>query len=189
VRAWLDVKDFVVIFMFFVFGTMCSRDSGKGGCAVPASNVLSLVIPRESNVVHLWRAAAGLVLMLYCAPAGAMCFEEAGRTYNISPQLLRTIARVESRFNPRAIHYNRNGSYDFGIMQINSSWAPTLGKSLWNSLGDPCTNVQTGAWILAQSISRHGYCWKAIGYYNARDPVKRAQYIRKIRTFLVKEGK
>jgi soluble lytic murein transglycosylase-like protein len=52
----------------------------------------------------------------------AFCFEEAGFIYNVSPRLLWAIARVESGFRADAFNRNADGSYDYGLMQINSSW-------------------------------------------------------------------
>ncbi len=115
----------------------------------------------------------------------AFCFEEAGRMYGVSPQLLWAIAKVESNFNPKALNKNKNKSYDFGVMQINSSWAKTLGEELWQSLGDPCTNVKVGAWVLAQCIQTYGYTWEAVGCYNAKNPHKRARYANKVYNVLV----
>ena len=71
-----------------------------------------------------------LMISLICLPtqAKAFCFEEAGSQYGISPQLLWSIAKTESNFNPRAINRNSNGTYDYGLMQINSSWAKRLGQ-------------------------------------------------------------
>lgn len=130
-----------------------------------------------------------VVLLFLPATSFAFCFEEAGREYRISPDLLRSISKVESGGNPRAIHRNKNGSYDFGIMQINSSWAATLGLEQWLRLGDPCINVKTGARILARCMDRHGYSWEAVGCYNAIDPQKRARYIRRVANVLEKDQK
>jgi|GEM_PF-823763 len=114
--------------------------------------------------------------------AHAFCYEEAGAIYGIAPRLLWAISKGESNFNPAAVNYNTNGSYDFGLMQINSSWAPTLRKNgiPWDTLADPCTNVKVGAWVLAQCVSDYGYTWTAVGCYNSRTPSKRDRYAARI---------
>jgi soluble lytic murein transglycosylase-like protein len=121
--------------------------------------------------------------------ANAFCYEEAGAIYGIAPRLLWTISKGESNFNPAAVNYNTNGSYDFGLMQINSSWAQTLRKLgiPWDTLADPCTNVKVGAWVLAQCISDFGYTWDAVGCYNSRTPSKRDKYAAKIARLLNRE--
>ena len=121
--------------------------------------------------------------------ANAFCYEEAGAMYGIAPRLLWTISKGESNFNPAAVNYNSNGSYDFGLMQINSSWAPTLRKKgiSWEALADPCTNVKVGAWVLAQCVSDYGYTWAAVGCYNSRTPSKRDKYAAKIARLLSRE--
>ena len=63
------------------------------------------------------------------AYAGGFCFNRAGVYYNVPPTLLMAIARVESDFNPQAIDYDSNGSYDYGIMQINTVWYPEIRAS------------------------------------------------------------
>ena len=110
------------------------------------------------------------------APAEELCFQEAGEEYRIHPQILEAIARVESNFDPRAVNWNKNGTYDFGVMQINSSWYYTLGKEWWMTLGDPCSNIKGGAKILSGCMKKYGYSWDAIGCYNSQTPGKRGKY-------------
>lgn len=129
-----------------------------------------------------------IILMLlslpvtFVEPADSFCYAEAGSRYGISPNLLYAISKGESSFNPVAINYNSNGSYDYGLMQINSSWEPKLRKLgvPWDSLADPCTNVMVGAWVLSQCIQDYGYTWSAVGCYNSRTPSKRDQYAARI---------
>lgn len=111
------------------------------------------------------------------------CFVSAGNTYGVSPLVLWAIAKVESGFNPWALNRNSNGTWDVGIMQINSSWIPVLRqyglydtRHIWN----PCYNIHVGAWILSECVRRHGYTWEAIGCYNARSYSKRVSYSRKV---------
>ncbi len=113
--------------------------------------------------------------------ASAFCFQEAGETYGVSPLLLEAIMVAESEGNPGAINYNRDGSYDFGLMQINSSWARPWGLKVWSTLGDPCVNVHAGAFLLADCIKQYGQTWDAVGCYNARTREKKIDYVRKVK--------
>ena len=120
-----------------------------------------------------------IIIILFIATgaeADSFCFDEAGAQYGINPQILRAIAKVESNFNPRAINWNTNGTYDFGVMQINTIWGYSLGKEWWSTLGDPCTNIRAGAMILASCMKKYGYTWEAIGCYNSQTPGKRDKY-------------
>jgi soluble lytic murein transglycosylase-like protein len=126
--------------------------------------------------------AAGLALALAVAPARA-CWQEVGERYGISPYLLYAMAKTESGLNPNAVNRrNANGSMDVGLMQINSAWFPRL-KALGieeSQLYDACTNLEVGAWILAQNMRRLGRSWGAVGAYNAASADKRLGYARKV---------
>jgi hypothetical protein len=121
-----------------------------------------------------------VLLVALGTDAFGFCFEEAGAQYGINPQILRAIAKVESNFNPAAVNKNANGTYDVGLMQINSSWAATIGKDRWKALGDACYNTKTGAWILSMCMNKYGYTWKAIGCYNSQTPQKRDRYSKMV---------
>ncbi len=108
------------------------------------------------------------------------CFISAGEKYNIHPNILWAIAKIESNFNPKAINKNKNGTYDYGIMQINSSWYWTLGKENWKNLNNPCYNIYVGAWILKNCINKYGYTWEAISCYNTGSPHKGKSYTWKV---------
>ncbi len=118
------------------------------------------------------------------------CWNQAEARYGVPASLLIAIAKVESRFNPRALGKNDNGSYDIGLMQINSGWLKKLQQYniSENDLYDPCTNIMVGAWILADNINRLGYNWNAVGAYNAKTISKREKYARKVHKAIIELG-
>lgn len=124
------------------------------------------------------------LLLFLSRDVSAFCFEEAGAKYGIDPLLLRTIAKVESDLDPVAINWNRNGTYDYGLMQINSQWADKIGVDLWMALGEPCMNVKMGAWILAQCLQKYGNNWRGIGCYHSVKRDRQKVYASKINRVL-----
>lgn len=132
---------------------------------------------------------SAFLFALFCSvQTHAACFDQAASRYRVPVELLKAISTVESNGNPRATNVNKNGSVDYGHMQINDWWLPKLepfGISK-ASLLDPCINTHVGAWILAQNIAKHGLTWNAIGAYNARTESKRLVYARKVERVLVK---
>lgn len=131
------------------------------------------------------------MLLLFPSLGFGYCFEEAGLHYNVSPDLLRAIAQVESNFNPKAYNENKNAqgeivSRDFGLMQINSTWFDRLSEFNVNeqNIYEPCFNVSLGAWVLSANFASHGYNWNSIGAYNAgfskRTENARQIYIQKV---------
>lgn len=119
------------------------------------------------------------------------CFQKASVRYSVPIGLLYAIAKVESNFNPAARNHNVNGSTDYGIMQINSRWFGTLEKDFGISsryvIGDTCTNINVGAWILSTNFWQRGRDWNSVGAYNAgyaakNEAVRRA-YSAKIKYY------
>jgi soluble lytic murein transglycosylase-like protein len=117
------------------------------------------------------RNAWPLLLLTIALPSQA-CWQDAAARYGVDARLLLAIAQQESSLNPEAInrsHAARTGSIDIGLMQINSRWLPILARYgiRASNLLDPCTNLQVGAWILAQAFRRYGVTWEAVGAYHA----------------------
>jgi soluble lytic murein transglycosylase-like protein len=110
------------------------------------------------------------------------CFKQAALHYKLPANLLKIIAIVESNMDAGAIHINQNGSYDVGLMQINSFWINKLAHIgiQRGELLQGCTNIQIGAWILAQQVKRYGLSLDAIGSYNSSNNYYKAKYVNKI---------
>jgi soluble lytic murein transglycosylase-like protein len=121
------------------------------------------------------------------------CFSSVGRHFGIHPLLLKAIARQESGMNPAAFNRNKDGSYDVGLMQINSQHF-RAGKQLHRAgvteerlRNEPCTNIAVGGWLLADAIRRNGMSWKAVGVYHSPTPWRQKDYAAKIAKKLVAE--
>lgn len=119
---------------------------------------------------------------IYYVKGSQPCWDQAAKYHGVDPWLLYSIAFVESGFNPTAYNGNKNGSYDLGMMQINSIWLPQLKKMgvSREMLKDACTATYVGAWILSKNIKRFGYTWRAIGAYNSAKPELGYKYAKKV---------
>jgi soluble lytic murein transglycosylase-like protein len=130
-----------------------------------------------------------LFILPQIANADEYCYDYAAQRYGAPKNLLVAISKVESSFNKKAVNKNKNGSIDVGVMQINSShFADLSRRGIYPSdLFNPCINVSVGAWILSESIKRHGLTWRAVGAYNAGrgkngNEADRKAYVKKVWT-------
>ena len=115
-------------------------------------------------------------------PVPVACVRSAAVEYRLPPLALFGILAAEGG-RPSLVHKNRDGSEDYGPMQINSRWLPLLsrdGESRTRLIDDPCENVRAGAWILAQVLSRDGNIWTAIGHYHSPSPRESRRYRHRV---------
>jgi hypothetical protein len=95
-------------------------------------------------------------------------YEDTFKKYALPPKVFSYIAWRESRCNPGAVNaiwengqivwtLNKNGSYDSGLLQINSSWFKTLREQFGynpEDLMNPAVNALFASWILHFSSGR-----------------------------------
>jgi len=151
----------------------------------PASQKNTASAAMRRGTVQIGLALACLLVSPACR---ADCFDDAAAFHHVNPLILRAIALVESRGNSNAINKNSNGSYDLGMMQINSIHLPELARYGLDrkDLLDACKNVYTGAWILRQNMDRYGNTWNAIGAYNASTPEYRRRYAARVQEMVTR---
>ena len=95
--------------------------------------------------------------------------------HGVPVEVAMTIAHTESRFNPKAVNRNTDGSTDKGCMQIN-------GKAHPRAFAKPADafiaviNVDYGLRFLQQLYQETGDWRKAMRIYHSRTPAKQARY-------------
>lgn len=112
----------------------------------------------------------------------AECINSAAITYHVPATLILSIIKIENGRNGLAKR-NSNGSYDYGPLQINSWWLPTLrryGITQHDIQFNPCINVTVGTWILAQAITETRFLQKGVGNYNSHTPVLNQRYANQV---------
>ena len=110
------------------------------------------------------------------------CINMAAVRYHVPATLITSIIKTEAGKNGISVK-NKNGTYDLGVMQINSSWLKQLEASGVTAKAvqyDPCVNVTIGTWILAQGIA-NGEGWQGVGNYHSYTPKHNQVYREKVR--------
>lgn len=110
------------------------------------------------------------------------CINRAAVVYHVPAKLILSILAIEGGRVGLA-SANKNGTFDYGPMQINSIWLTKLkhyGYTQSQLQYDPCINVAVGAWILSQNIANASTTWNGIGDYHSHMPELNYHYQTKI---------
>jgi soluble lytic murein transglycosylase-like protein len=83
--------------------------------------------------------------------------------YDIPISLLFGIISVESEFNPQALNKNPNGTYDYGLMSLNSNTFKSYSKK---QLYDIDMNLELGCEFLLVLKKRYRTWGEAVIHYN-----------------------
>lgn len=110
------------------------------------------------------------------------CFDLAARYHHVNADILRSIAIRESTDCSSRIGRNRDGTLDWGCMQINDRHLPELARYGISAadLMDQCKNIFVGAWHYAKKVRRYGNTWTAVGAYHNERPGERDRYAREV---------
>lgn len=123
------------------------------------------------------------------------CINHAAITYNVPATLIISVLAIEGGEVGMASP-NKNGTYDYGPMQINTIWLERIrpyGYTREKIQFDPCANVMVGAWILSMNIADSSDLWHGVGGYHSYTPhlnhaygYKVSDFYKKLATYLSK---
>lgn len=125
----------------------------------------------------------------------ATCILLAANTHNIPPTALYGIYLAEGG-QAGMQNKNTNGTYDLGVMQINTVWLNDLANKYKATkrevatklVYDACFNVDTAAWILKNHMKNESNMFTAIGNYHSKTPEHNLKYKRRVYQKLKKQG-
>ncbi len=93
--------------------------------------------------------------------------EEYSTLYDIDADLTRAVIKAESDGKIRAFNVNKNGSKDYGLMQINECNHEWLKKELGiTDFYDIKQNIHCGVFMIADLMSRHDNLHTVLMAYN-----------------------
>lgn len=110
------------------------------------------------------------------------CINQAALVYHIPAKLILSVLAIENG-QVGAATTNKNGTLDYGPMQINSIWLPKVRKYGYTPQQlqyNPCANVMVGAWILSQNIANANTTWRGIGSYHSHTATLNYHYQAKV---------
>lgn len=116
------------------------------------------------------------VLLIHDVPIE--CINQAAVSYLVPAKVIIAVLATEGG-RTGSIHKNKDGTEDYGPMQINSSWLSKLSQFNYSRddlINNPCLNVIVGAWILSQKISEGKNYWQGVAGYNSFTPKVNANY-------------
>ena len=89
--------------------------------------------------------------------------------FGIDPLILKSIAVIESGEKIQIKHLNKNGTIDYGLMQINTFWVNRLHLDTLKLIHDPDYSIFWAAYILKMCFKRYGFTIKGLGCYHGNN--------------------
>jgi soluble lytic murein transglycosylase-like protein len=110
------------------------------------------------------------------------CINYAAIVYSVPATVILSVMKKENGRNGIA-NKNKNGTFDYGVMQINSIWLPKItnyGYSKEDIQYNACKNIFVGTWILSQSIAGSENLWTGVANYHSRTPIHHYPYKKSV---------
>lgn len=110
------------------------------------------------------------------------CVIQASAYYQAPPDLVRAVIRTEGGKTGK-VNRNSDGSFDMGLMQINSIHLPELAKYGINQemlINNECVNIFIGTFYLQKNILSGKDFWHGVGKYHSKTPSKNTIYQYKV---------
>ena len=106
------------------------------------------------------------------------CINHAAQVYHVPVGVILSVMKAEGGKNGDA-NRNKNGTVDYGVLQINSVWLPEIsghGYTKDDLQFNPCRNIEVGVWILGKSLAEGKSLWSGIANYHSRTPEHNQRY-------------
>lgn len=110
------------------------------------------------------------------------CINRVATTYHVPAAVILSVMIKENSRNGQAVK-NKNGTYDYGVFQINDVWLPKIaayGYTKHDLQYHPCRNVEVAAWIIGRNMAEGQSVWKGIANYHSKTPVYNQPYRHRI---------
>ena len=106
------------------------------------------------------------------------CINSAAIAYHVPVEIILSVMKQEGGKNAQAVR-NKNGTIDYGVLQINSVWLPKIaayGYTKEDIQYNACKNILAGVWILSKSIANGKNVWSGIGNFHSHTPDHNRDY-------------
>ncbi len=85
---------------------------------------------------------------------------------------------------------NTNGSFDYGVSQINSAWLPKtkeVGVGPQELQNDACKNIWTAGWIIRRCLNKfNNSFWHGVGCYHTGENPKTPDQLARQKSYALK---
>lgn len=116
------------------------------------------------------------------SPVTWECVERASQAFDVPLALIIGLMDTEGGQVGR-VSRNKNGTYDIGPMQINSSWLgklKTAGVEEKTLKNNGCVNVAAAGWLLRSLLASESSVQEAIARYHSPSKSKGKQYLQTV---------